>query len=162
MHLTGQAISDMKNATMANTQTIAKLEGQFYSLLAELNRMEKEELQSQLMAGHYMIDEDESSNSCHEHVPAITIFESEETMDNNEKEEKEELLEHTEPPPNPNLSNDKEISIKAHSFITIPFETLHEPLASVLQCLKVQSRDIAHKVTNLGIIFLRRSFEASE
>jgi hypothetical protein len=32
-------------------------------------------------------------------------------------------------------------STKAHSFITIPFETLHEPQASVLQCLKEPSYD---------------------
>jgi len=41
----------------------------------------------------------------------------------------------------PNLFNDKEMSTEAHSFITIPFETLHEPQASVLQCLKEPSFD---------------------
>jgi hypothetical protein len=52
-----------------------------------------------------------------------------------EKEEKGEHLEsvehleHTKPSSNPNLSNDKEMSTEAHSFITIPFETLHEPQA---------------------------------
>jgi hypothetical protein len=48
-------------------------------------------------------------------------------------------LEHTKPPPNPNVSNDKEVSIEAHSFITIPFETFHKPQASVLQCLQKPS-----------------------
>jgi len=33
------------------------------------------------------------------------------------------------------------VSIETHSFITIPFETLHEPQASVLQCLKEPSYD---------------------
>jgi hypothetical protein len=123
--------------------------------------------------GHYMIDGDESSNSCHEHVPATTILESEKIVNNKEEEEKVEhlesieYLERIEPPSTPNLSNDKEISIEAHSFITIPFETLHEPQALVLQCLKEPfminlPRIYAHKVTNLGIIFLRRSFEASK
>jgi hypothetical protein len=43
------------------------------------------------------------------------------------------------PPSNPNPSNDKEMSTEAHSFITIPLETLHEPQASILQCLKEPS-----------------------
>jgi hypothetical protein len=89
MQLTGEAISDMKNATMFNTQAIAKLEGQIDYLIAEFNKIEHEEFQSQLMArGHYMIDENESSNSCHEHVPATAILKSEEIVDNNEEEEK--------------------------------------------------------------------------
>jgi hypothetical protein len=68
----------MKNATMANTQVNAKLEGQFGSLLAELNKTEEEELQSQLMVeGHYMIDEGDSSNLHHEHVQATTTLGSE-------------------------------------------------------------------------------------
>jgi len=52
-----------------------------------------------------------------------------------------EHLEQIEPLSTPNLSNDKEMSTEAHSFITIPFETLHEPQASVLQCLKKPSYD---------------------
>jgi hypothetical protein len=50
MHLTCQSISDVKNATMANTPTIERLEGQLDRLVDELNRMEEEERQSQLMA----------------------------------------------------------------------------------------------------------------
>jgi hypothetical protein len=112
MHLIGQAISDMKNATIVNTQAIAKMEGQIDYLVTEFNRIEDEEFQTQLMAkGQYMIEEDESSNSCHEHIPATTILESEEIVDNNEEEEKEEQLEsiehleRIEPPSTPNLSN---------------------------------------------------------
>jgi len=114
-------------------------------LVVEFNIIEDEEFQSQLMARrHCMIDEDESSNSCHEHVPATTILDSEKIVDNNEEEEKEQLesvehLERIEPPSTPNLSNDKEMSTEAHSFITIHFETLHEPQALVLQCLKEPS-----------------------
>jgi hypothetical protein len=123
-------------------QAIAKLEWQFDYLVAEFNRMEYEEFQSQLMAkGNYMIDEDESSNSCHEHVPATTILESDEIVDNNEEEEKEKHLEQIELPSTPNLSNDKEMSTEAHFFITNPFETLNEPQASILQCLKEPSYD---------------------
>jgi len=45
------------------------MEGQIDYLVVEFNRIEDEKFQSQLIAkGHYMINEDESSNSCHEHV----------------------------------------------------------------------------------------------
>jgi DNA repair protein RadC len=130
----------MKNAVMENTQAIARIEGQFEYLVAEVTRREEEEFQSLLMAtGHYMIDEDDFSNFYHEHVPAITIFESEEIVDSNQEEEKEEHLEHTAPRSNPKSSNDKKMSTEAHSFITIPLETFHEPQASILQCLKEPS-----------------------
>jgi hypothetical protein len=47
-----------------------------------------------------------------------------------EKKEKHlesvEYLEQIESPSTPNLSNDKEVSTEPHSFITAPFETLHE------------------------------------
>lgn len=133
-----QAISDVKNATLENTQAIARIEGQFEYLVAEFNRLEEEELQIQLMAqGHYMIDEDDASHSCHEHVPTITMFETEEIVDSNE-EEKEEHLEQAAPPPNPNMS-EYGMSTEAHSFITIPLETFHEPQALILTCLKEPS-----------------------
>jgi len=58
------------------------LEGQFDHLVAELNRMEQEELQSQWMAErHYMIDENESSNPHHEHAHATTTLGSEEVVE---------------------------------------------------------------------------------
>jgi hypothetical protein len=104
MHFTGQAISDMKNANVENTQAIARIKGQIEYLVAEVTRIEEEELQGQLIAdGHYMIDDDDSSNLHHEHVPAIIIVESEEIVDSNEEEEKKEHLEHTAPPSNPNF-----------------------------------------------------------
>ena len=37
------------------------------------------------------------------------------------------------------MSNNKEVSIKAHSFITIILETQHEPQASSFQCLEEPS-----------------------
>jgi len=64
-----------------------------------------------------------------------------------EEEEKDEQLEsfehldEIEPPSTPNLSNDKEVSTEPPSFIIIPLETLHDPQASVLQCLKEPSYD---------------------
>jgi hypothetical protein len=39
----------------------------------------------------------------------------------------------------PNFSNDKDVSTEAHSFVTIPLETQHEPLASRFQCLEEPS-----------------------
>jgi len=121
MELTGQAISDVKNAVMENTQVIARIEGQLEYLVAEVIRIEEEEFRSQLMAQeHYMIDDDDASHSDHEHAPVITILESEETVDSIGGEGREEHLEHTAPPLNPNSSNDKEMSTEAHSFIIPP------------------------------------------
>jgi hypothetical protein len=57
-------------------------------------------------------------------------------MDNHEEEEKEEQVEHIKSPTTPSLSNDKEMSTRAHSFVTIPFKTFHEPQAPLIQCLK--------------------------
>jgi hypothetical protein len=53
-------------------------------------------------------------------------------IENNNVEEEEEQI---EPPSTPSLSNDKELSTKAH-FIAIPLEIFHEPQASFIQCLK--------------------------
>jgi hypothetical protein len=65
-------------------------------------------------------------------------------VEEEEKDEHFEFVEHLEQielPSTLNLYNDKEMSTEAHSFITTPFETLHEPQASVLQCLKEPSYD---------------------
>jgi hypothetical protein len=55
--------------------------------------------------------------------------------ENGEEENQEQI----EPSPILNWSNDKEVSTEAHSFITIPLETQHEPLASSFQCLEEPS-----------------------
>jgi hypothetical protein len=61
---------------VANIEAIARLEGQLGHLVAEFNRIEEEELQSQEMArGQNMIDEDCPSNPHHEHVQATTTRE---------------------------------------------------------------------------------------
>jgi uncharacterized coiled-coil protein SlyX len=49
MQLTGQTISEVKNAAMENTQAIARIEGQLKYLAAEVTRIEEEELQGQVM-----------------------------------------------------------------------------------------------------------------
>jgi hypothetical protein len=146
--------------------------------------------------GHSMIDEDDAGHSCHEHILDTTILESNEIVDNNEEEGKDEQIEHIgeegkeeqivddieeegkdeqieqivddieeqeekeeqiehrdqieqeeqvehkekiEPPTDTSLSNDKEVSTDAHSFIIVPLETHHESKALILQCLKVPS-----------------------
>jgi hypothetical protein len=84
-------------------------------------------------------------------------------IENNKVEEKEEKI---EPPPIPNLSNDKGVSTESHSFVTISLETQLEPQVSYFQCLEEPSyveifKNHAHKITNLGTVFLRGSFERS-
>jgi curved DNA-binding protein CbpA len=189
------ATIEIKDAAMANTKAIVRLERKLGHLVAEFNRIEEEELQTQeMMRGQYMIDEDGPSNSYHEHVQATTFgseevvneivnesslkdlleaclaqfgeyldldklleqadaildptpevrTKNEETIeisfpksslleaepfivDNHKEEEKEEQVEKIEPPPIPNLSNDKEVNTETHSFVTIPLETQLEP-----------------------------------
>jgi hypothetical protein len=150
MQFTSQTINEMKNATLENTRAIARIKGQLEYLAAEVTRIKEEELQGQVMAeGHYMIDEDDFNNLHQEHVQATATFESEEIVDGNEEEEKEEHLEHTTLLPDPNMSIDKEMSTEAHSFITIPLETFHEPRVSVLQCLQMPSstKSLKHRCT---------------
>jgi uncharacterized coiled-coil protein SlyX len=50
MQLIGQSLQEITNTTMANTEAIARLEGQLDHLVAEFNRIEEDELQSQEMA----------------------------------------------------------------------------------------------------------------
>jgi hypothetical protein len=81
MQLTSQSLLESTYAIVANTEVIARLEGQFGHLVAEFNRIEEEEFQSQEMArGQYMIDEDQG-NPHHEHVQATTTRGSEEIAD---------------------------------------------------------------------------------
>jgi hypothetical protein len=68
---------------------------------------------------HYV---SEINKSAHEYAQTTTKLVSEEKAVN-EVEEKEKQF---EPPPIPNLSNDKEVSTEPHSFVTIPLETHHE------------------------------------
>jgi len=147
--------NEIRDSNQFTHQAIVKMEGEIDYLVAEFNRIEEEELQSQLRAqDHYMIDEDDATHSCHDHIHGTTITESKEILDNNE-EEKEEQAEHKEeqikqveqdehkekiePPTDTSLSNGKEVSTEAHSFIIVPFETHHESKASILQCLKEPS-----------------------
>jgi hypothetical protein len=157
--------NEINDSNQFTHQAIIKMEEEINYLVAEFNIIEEEEFQSQLMVrGHYMIDEDDASNYCHEHVPATTILESEEIVDNNEQVEHTELV---EPPANTSLSNDKEVSTESYSFIIVPFETHHKPKlqffnVSKSHCMPRFSRIYADMRTNLGIIILRKYFQASK
>jgi hypothetical protein len=69
----------------------------------------------------------ETSKFTHEYAQTTTILVSEEKAIRKE-EEKEEQVEHIEPPNNPNVFNDKEVSTKAHSLINFPLEMHNEKL----------------------------------
>jgi hypothetical protein len=132
-----QPCQEITDATVANTKVVARLEGQFGHVVAEFNRIEEEEFQSQEMVrGQYMIDEDCPSDRHHEHVQTTTTLVSKERADNHEEEE-EEMEEQIEPPLN--LSNDKDVSTEAHSFVTIPLETYHSSQVSSFQCFEEPS-----------------------
>jgi hypothetical protein len=137
-----QPCQEIIDATMANTEAVARLEGQFGHLVTKFNRIEEEELQERAI-GQYMIDEDCPSDPCHEHVQATTTFVGEERVGvdgvDNYEEEEEEMEKQIEPPPILNWSYDKEVSTEAHSFITIPLETYLEPQVSSFQCLEEPS-----------------------
>ena len=47
--VSSQSMHEIKDATMANTEAIARLEGQLGHLVAEFNRIEEEVFQSQEM-----------------------------------------------------------------------------------------------------------------
>jgi hypothetical protein len=77
----------------------------------------------------------EANKSAHEHFQTTTILVSEKKAVNKVEENEEQI----EPMPTPNLSNDKEVSTEAHSFVTIPLKTQHEPQVSPFQCLEKPS-----------------------
>jgi hypothetical protein len=132
-------MEELKNGTMANirdvqelksytTQAMSRLEGQIGHLVIELNRIEEEKFQSQLMIEkHYMIDDDDFENSYHEHIQVTTTLESEKIVIKNEEQvEHPKQIEHhekSEPPTDPNLPSDMEVSTEAPTYITIPLET---------------------------------------
>jgi hypothetical protein len=95
----------------------------------------------------------EANESAHKHAQITTILVSE-LKAVNKVEEKEKQF---EPPPNPNMPNDKEVSTEAHSFVTIPLETQLKPQVSSFQCLEEpfyveifkDSRTQDHKSRNL-------------
>jgi hypothetical protein len=80
--IVNQPTRELMDATLANTEAIARLEGQIDHLVVKFNRIEKVELQSRKMArGQYMIHEDNINNPHHSHVQATTTHGSEEIVD---------------------------------------------------------------------------------
>jgi hypothetical protein len=151
---TDRNIQELKNATIANNRDIqelkgfiAMIEGQIGHLVTELNRIEKEELQSQLMIErHHMSDEDDFENSYHEHAQVTTTLDEDEIVDNKEEHTKQveqiERVEHHEksqPPTDPNLPSDMEVSTEAPACIIVPLETHQEPKVPSLDCLQEPS-----------------------
>jgi hypothetical protein len=98
---TDKNIQELKNATMANSRdihelksSVARIKGKIGHLVTELNRIEEEELQSQLMIErHYMSDEDDSENSYHEHAQVTTTLDEDEIVDNKEHTKQVEQIE---------------------------------------------------------------------
>jgi hypothetical protein len=85
--LTGQSLQEITDATMANTEAIARLEGQLSHLIAKFNRIEEEGLQNhEMVRRQCMIDEDCPSNPYHEHVQATTTRGSEFSLEDPEVE----------------------------------------------------------------------------
>jgi hypothetical protein len=78
----------------------------------------------------------EINKSTHEHVQAATTTLVSEEKAFDTEEEKEEYLEHIEPPLIPIFAYDKKVSTEAHSFVTIPLETYLEPQVPSFQCLE--------------------------
>jgi hypothetical protein len=71
IQLTGQSINDVKNATMVNTQAIAKMETQIGQIASHLGEREKGKLPSQPVPNPKLqFHEGSSSNAVHgqEHV----------------------------------------------------------------------------------------------
>jgi hypothetical protein len=87
---------------------------------------------------HYMT---EANKSAHENAQTTTILVSEEKAVKKVEDNQEQI----KPPPNSNLSNEKEVSTEAHSFITIPLNTHRETQVSFLQCLMALSYAIILK-----------------
>jgi hypothetical protein len=144
MQRTDQAVQSNTRDIQELKGSVARIEGQIGHLVTELNRIEEEELQSQLMIErHYMSDEDDSEIFYHEYTQVTTTLDEDVIVDNNEEQvENIEQIEHhkkSQPPADPNLPSDMEVSTKAPVCIAVPFETHQEPKVSSLDCLQEPS-----------------------
>jgi len=85
IQLTGQSNNDVKNATMVNTQAIAKMETQIGQIASHLGEREKGKLPSQPVPNPKLqFHEGSSSNAVHglEHVQAVVTLRSGKQVDN--------------------------------------------------------------------------------
>jgi hypothetical protein len=85
IQLTRQSINDVQNATMVNTQAIAKMETQIGQIASHLGEREKGKLPSQPVPNpKSQFHEESSSNAVHgqEHVQAVATLKSGRQVDN--------------------------------------------------------------------------------
>jgi hypothetical protein len=85
IQLTSQSINDVKNATIVNTQAIAKMETQIVQIASHLGEREKGKLPSQPVPNPKLqFHEGSSSNAVHglEHVQAVVTLRSGKQVDN--------------------------------------------------------------------------------
>ena len=73
MKMTGQSINDVRNATMVNTQAIAKLEMQMSQLAKHLGERDKGKIPSQPVPNPKAYTFENSSNSVHGHEQVQSI-----------------------------------------------------------------------------------------
>jgi hypothetical protein len=95
MKITGQSISDVRHATMVNTQAIAKIETQIGQIASHLGEREKEKFPSQPMPNPKALTIENSSNSAHGHeqVKSIVTLRSGRQVDNKVGQEEEDHVE---------------------------------------------------------------------
>jgi hypothetical protein len=145
---------------MANTEAIARLEGQLSHLVVEFNIIEEEEFQShEMWRGQYMIDEDCPNNSYHEHVQATT-FKSEEVVKEtvNEPSLKYPTLEvQIEKGETTEISFPNSSSLAAEPFIldnpsSMPSSCKHPPQESLVQHFSTTHfNDLEERVNQLMV-----------
>jgi hypothetical protein len=94
MKITGKSISDVRHATMVNTQAIAKIETQIGQIASHLGEREKGKFPSQPMPNPKALTIENSSNSAHGHeqVQSIVTLRSGRQVDNKVGQEEEDLV----------------------------------------------------------------------
>jgi hypothetical protein len=94
MKIIGQSISDVRHATMVNTQAIAKIETQIGQIASHLGEREKGKFPSQPMPNPKALTIENSSNSTHGHeqVQSIVTLRSRRQVDNKVGQEEEDLV----------------------------------------------------------------------
>jgi hypothetical protein len=94
MKITGQSISDVRHATMVNTQAIAKIETQIGQIASHLGEREKGKFPSQPVPNPKALTIENSSNFSHGHeqVQSIVTLRSGGQVDNKVGQEEEDLV----------------------------------------------------------------------
>jgi hypothetical protein len=136
---------EIKDATLANTKAVTRLEGQLDHVVGEFNIIKEDELRSQEMAkGQYMIDENGSNNSHHGHVQATTFGSEEVVKETVNEPSLEDLLEAPLAQIGDNLDLDKLIEQATEPFIVDNHYSMPSSYNHPLQELLVQHFPTAH------------------